>query len=154
MELALIGNGSIAGSTNISLAASATLDVSGRPDHMLTLAIGQTLQGSGIVNGSLTIGGGAAVSPGGANTIGILTVTNVVTLGGTTYMELNKLVAPRIRSPQPRASIMGHVECRQSCRLAGGQRQLQTVQRRQLQRFLASIVPATPGRDWHGIQAA
>jgi len=90
MELALIGNGSIAGSTNISLAASATLDVSGRPDHMLTLAIGQTLQGSGIVNGSLTIGGGAAVSLGGANTIGILTVTNVVTLGGTTYMELNK----------------------------------------------------------------
>jgi autotransporter-associated beta strand protein len=88
--LALAGNGSILGSTNISLAASATLDVSARTDHTLTLAAGQTLQGQGIVNGNLAVGAGAVVSPGGANAIGVLTVTNVVTLSGTAIMELNK----------------------------------------------------------------
>jgi fibronectin-binding autotransporter adhesin len=90
MELALIGNGSISGSTNISLAASATLDVSGRADQRLTLGAGQTLQGSGGVNGNLTVGAGAAVVPGGAGTIGTLTVTNSVLLSGTTFMDLNQ----------------------------------------------------------------
>jgi len=91
----LIGNGSISGSTNISLAASATLDASGRPDHTLALAAGQTLQGSGTVNGNLTVGINAAVSPGGANAIGTLAVTNGLTLSGTTIMELNKTAGTR-----------------------------------------------------------
>ena len=91
LVLALIGNGSIAASTNISLAASATLDVSARADKTLTLAAGQTLQGNGAINGNLVVGAGAAVSPGGANAIGTLTVTNAVTLSGTTTMELNKM---------------------------------------------------------------
>jgi len=93
--LALIGNGSISGSTNISLAASATLDVSGRTDQRLTLGAGQTLQGSGVVNGSLTAGSGAAVVPGGAGTIGTLTVTNSVVLSGTTLMDLNQTAGTR-----------------------------------------------------------
>ena len=95
MVLSLIGNGSISGSTNVSLAASATLDASGRADHTLTLATGQTLQGSGIVNGSLTVGTGAAVVPGGAGTIGTLTVTNSVVLSGTTTMDLNQNAGTR-----------------------------------------------------------
>ena len=90
MELALIGNGSISGSTNISLAASATLDVSGRADQRLTLALGQTLQGNGTINGNLTVGAGATVLPGGTGTIGTLTVTNSVVLSGTTLMDLNQ----------------------------------------------------------------
>jgi fibronectin-binding autotransporter adhesin len=93
MELALIGNGSISGSTNISLAASATLDVSGRADNMLTLALGQTLQGNGIVNGKLTVGAGAIVSPGGAGVIGTLTASSNVVLSGTTMMDVNKTAA-------------------------------------------------------------
>ena len=88
--LALIGNGSISGSTNISLAAGAILDVSGRPDQTLTLAAGQTLQGSGTINGKLSVGGGAAVVPGGAGTLGTLTVTNAVVLSGTTLMDLDQ----------------------------------------------------------------
>jgi hypothetical protein len=95
MVLALIGNGSISGSTNISLAASATLDVSGRADQRLTLGAGQTLQGSGIVNGNLTVGTGAAVLPSGAGTIGTLTVTNSVVLSGTTFMDLNQTAGTR-----------------------------------------------------------
>jgi len=95
MELTLIGNGSISGSTNISLAASATLDVSGRADQRLTLALGQTLQGNGTINGNLTVGAGAAVLPGGAGTIGTLTVTNAVALSGTTFMDLNQSAGTR-----------------------------------------------------------
>jgi autotransporter-associated beta strand protein len=93
MELALIGNGSISSSTNISLAPSATLDVSGRADQTLTLALGQSLQGNGTINGNLTVGAGAAVSPGGVGVIGTLTVTNSVTLSGTTLMDVNKTAA-------------------------------------------------------------
>jgi fibronectin-binding autotransporter adhesin len=88
--LALAGNGSISGSTNISLAASATLDVSGRADKTLTLAAGQALQGNGTVSGTLTAGAGSTVSPGGANSIGTLTVTNAINLSGTTVVEVNK----------------------------------------------------------------
>jgi hypothetical protein len=88
--LALAGNGSILSSTNISLAASATLDVSGRSDQTLTLVSGQTLQGNGTVNGNLTAGGGTTVSPGGAGIIGTLTVTNAIALSGATSMEVVK----------------------------------------------------------------
>jgi fibronectin-binding autotransporter adhesin len=91
--LALIGNGSISGSTNISLAASATLDVSGRADQTLTLALGQTLQGNGTITGKLTVGAGAIVSPGGAGVIGTLTASSNVVLSGTTMMDVNKTAA-------------------------------------------------------------
>ncbi len=88
--LALGTHGSISGSTNISLAASATLDVSGRVDQALTLSAGQTLQGSGTVSGSLAVGAGAAVAPGGSGNIGTLTVTNAITLSGTTEIDVNQ----------------------------------------------------------------
>ena len=97
MVLALIGNGSISGSTNISLAASATLDVTGRTDQTLTLVSGQTLQGNGSVNGNLTASGSATVSPGGAGTIGTLTVANAISLlsASTTIMDVNKNAGTR-----------------------------------------------------------
>jgi hypothetical protein len=88
--LALAGSGSISASTNISLAASAILDVSGRPDQTLTLISGQALQGNGTVNGNLLVGSGATVSPGGGNAVGTLTVTNSINLSGATSMEINK----------------------------------------------------------------
>jgi autotransporter-associated beta strand protein len=88
--LALVGNGSISASTNISLAVGATLDVSGRSDGEFTLTAGQTLQGGGTIWGSLAAGTGSIVSPGGSGAIGILTVTNAVTLAGTSLMDLNK----------------------------------------------------------------
>jgi fibronectin-binding autotransporter adhesin len=94
--LALVGNGSIFASTNISLAASATLDVSARSDQSLTLASGQTLQGSGIVDGNLSVGSGAVVAPGGTGTIGTLTVTNAVVLSGALDMEVSGATSDQI----------------------------------------------------------
>jgi fibronectin-binding autotransporter adhesin len=90
--LALAGTGSISGSTNIAL-TGATVDVTKRTDQTLTLALGQTLQGNGTINGSLTVGAGAIVSPGGTGAIGTITVSSNVVLSGTALMEVNQTAA-------------------------------------------------------------
>jgi fibronectin-binding autotransporter adhesin len=101
--VALTGNGSISHSSLIFFGGNDStvvhMDVSGRPDKTLTLASGQTLGGIGTINGSLTVGAGAVVSPAGTNTsIGITTgtnttgtisATNAVALNGTTTLKLN-----------------------------------------------------------------
>jgi lysophospholipase L1-like esterase len=102
-QVALADNGSISHSSVIFFGgnnpSSVHVDVSGRTDHTLTLAAGQTLAGVGTVNGSLIVGSGSTLSPGGTNmTIGIttgsnatgtITATNTVTLNGTTVIKLN-----------------------------------------------------------------
>lgn len=88
--LALSGSGNLSGSSNIVIAAGQKLDVSARTDDTLTLAAGQTLLGNGVVNGMLSVSPGATVSAGADfNSIGILTVSNNVSLDGTTYLKLN-----------------------------------------------------------------
>ncbi len=100
--LALTNNGSITSSTNVNVAFGAILDVSKTTSGALTLTSGQTLTGSGAVNGNVTNLPGSILAPGGPSTAGTLTVTNVVTLGGNTIMLLNnagsssKLVATNI----------------------------------------------------------
>ena len=82
-------NGSLV-SSNIIVGANALLDVSQRGDQTLTLVSGQTLQGSGSVNGTLVVGAGATVSAGtNSTTTGTLTVSNNVTLFGNALMKLN-----------------------------------------------------------------
>jgi autotransporter-associated beta strand protein len=85
--VALVGSGAIGDSSTITIASGAVLDVSGRSDGNLTLASGQMLTGNGALYGSLHVSGNAIVAPGGS--IGVLTVTNAVTLQGTTFMELD-----------------------------------------------------------------
>ncbi len=86
----------ISGTTNITIAAGAAIDVSGRSNGTLPLASGQTLQGGGTLRGILDSTGGGTVSPGGGITgaVGTLTVTNGVNLGGTTWMKLNRSASP------------------------------------------------------------
>lgn len=88
-NLALIGNGSISDSTNISLASSATLAVTNRTDGTLTLASGQTLQGSGAVVGMLVAAPGSILAPGAIGVTGMLTVSSNATVSGTTLLKLN-----------------------------------------------------------------
>jgi autotransporter-associated beta strand protein len=86
--LALSNVASTSSSANITLATGATLDVSGRTDGTLTLSAGQTLMGNGTVLGSVAVSANATLEPGAS--IGALTVTNDVTLAGTTFMELDR----------------------------------------------------------------
>ena len=82
-------SGSLA-SAYINVSAGALIDVSPRSDATLTINSGQTLQGNGAVNGILSVSSGATVSPGANLTsIGALTVSNTVTLAGTTLLKIN-----------------------------------------------------------------
>ncbi len=94
--LALIGSAEIPYTTNINIASGAFLDVSGRGDGAIHLNPSQTLNGRGTVLGILDLSTGGRVSPGDlAGNVGILTVTNSVTLsGGTTLMKLNRASSP------------------------------------------------------------
>jgi autotransporter-associated beta strand protein len=85
----LSGIASISNSPNIFIAQGATLTVTGRVDATFTLLNGQNLSGNGTIAGSLVTTAGSTVAP-GTNTIGILTVSNTITLGGTTIMDLDQ----------------------------------------------------------------
>ena len=84
----LAGNASILNTTNITIAQGATLTVTGRVDATFTLVSGQNLMGNGTIAGALVTQAGSTVSPGGLVTVGTLTVSNSITLGGTNIMEL------------------------------------------------------------------
>jgi autotransporter-associated beta strand protein len=90
--LRLSEDGSISTSSNITIAAGATLTVTGRVDATFTLVSGQTLKGNGTVNGKVVSGVGSTVSP-GLDAIGALTVSNAVTLLGTNIMEVDEVNA-------------------------------------------------------------
>jgi len=90
------GDGSINNSTNITLAAGAFLDVSGRSDDTLTLSSGQLLQGNGTIRGILNSDYGGTICPGGGyyGDLGVLTDTTNIVLGATTWMKLNRASSP------------------------------------------------------------
>jgi autotransporter-associated beta strand protein len=86
--LALTGSSQLNQSSLISVTAGTVLNVSGRSDQTLTLNSGQTLKGSGSVNGKLSALAGSTINPGDG--IGALTVQNNITLAGQLLMELNR----------------------------------------------------------------
>jgi autotransporter-associated beta strand protein len=90
--LALVEPGSIPASALISVASGATLDVTGRTDQTLTLAVGQTLKGGGSVKGNLNAQPGSMINPG--DTIGLLNVQGNVVLNGGLILELNRTNVP------------------------------------------------------------
>jgi fibronectin-binding autotransporter adhesin len=89
-------NGSILDSVVVTVNAGAALDVSGRSDGTLPLASSQTLEGGGIILGTLDASGTVAPGGGPGGNIGILSVTNNVILesASTTVMKLNRTNAP------------------------------------------------------------
>jgi autotransporter-associated beta strand protein len=90
--IALSGDGSFSNATRIAINGGTVLDVTGRSDTSLNLQSGQTLLGSGGLNGSLVTLPGSIVNPGAS--IGTLTVSNNATLGGTLLMEINRGSVP------------------------------------------------------------
>ena len=86
--LALTGSSQLNQSLLISIMTGTLLNVTGRSDQTLTLNGGQTLNGSGSVNGKLSALAGSIINPG--DSIGTLTVQNNITLAGQLLMELNR----------------------------------------------------------------
>jgi len=89
--LALKDGGSLA-SSSINIVSAAFLDVSTLFTPTLYLNTGQTLKGNGTLLGSLDTTGGGTVAPGAS--IGTLTVTNAINLGGNAVMEINRNAIP------------------------------------------------------------
>lgn len=91
-RLVLSGSTTISSSPNITLSGG-TLDVGARSDGKQTILSGHTILGNGRIDGSLQVNAGGTVSPGNDSLglpIGVLTVTNVVTLAGTNAMQTEK----------------------------------------------------------------
>jgi autotransporter-associated beta strand protein len=80
--------GSIAGSTNITVAAGAVFDVSAVTGGFV-LGAGQTLQGVGSVNGNVTAPVGARILPAAAGAAGMLTFNNNLVISGGTNFTLD-----------------------------------------------------------------
>ena len=91
-SIALSGDGSFTSAKQIAIASGAVLDVSLRSDGSLNLNNGQTLKGSGTLNGTLVTAAGSVVNPG--SSVGTLTVANNITLGGTLWLELDRTLTP------------------------------------------------------------
>ncbi len=72
--------------------SSATVDLSGRADDMLSLGSGglpQTLAGGGTILGTLVENSGSTINPGNGVAPAVLTVTNGVALNGAVIMDLD-----------------------------------------------------------------
>jgi|CZKV01.1.fsa_nt_gi autotransporter-associated beta strand protein len=89
-------DGSISSSTNILIKSGAFLEVIGRSDATMPLNSGQVIGGEGTIRGILDTTAGGTVSPGGGieGSVGTLTVTNHINLGGTAWIKLNRGVSP------------------------------------------------------------
>jgi fibronectin-binding autotransporter adhesin len=86
----LTGLSTLTNSPSIVLSATnSTLDVTACTPPVLALVSNQTISGNGNVFGSLTVSQNATIAP-GVSAVGALTVTNVLTLHGTTSMELDQ----------------------------------------------------------------
>jgi autotransporter-associated beta strand protein len=91
--LALVADAELTNSSGIRVASPGILDVSGRADGTLWVgSVAQTIAGNGTIRGSLTMGGLGTLAPGFS--IGTLTVTNALTLGGTNIMEIDPTGSP------------------------------------------------------------
>ncbi|MDB6026219.1 MAG: autotransporter-associated beta strand repeat protein [Verrucomicrobiales bacterium] len=87
-KVILTNNATVDQAANVILAGG-SLDVSGRTDATLTLAGSQSLKGNGSIIGTVNSSSTTTVAP-GENSIGVLSVTGSVILGGTTIVELTK----------------------------------------------------------------
>lgn len=107
--LALGPNGSLVGSTNITVAAGATFDVSAVTGGY-KLNANQTLAGAGTVNGNVTTLAGSQLRPGGAGAAGTLSFANHLTLntGTTNYFELGNSTTPGVSSDL--VNVTGNLE--------------------------------------------
>lgn len=89
-------DGAIPGTPSIYIASGAVLDVSGRSDQNISLGATQILSGNGTIIGNMDNSGGGTIAPGDGLTgnVGVLSITNTLTLAGTTWMKINRASLP------------------------------------------------------------
>jgi autotransporter-associated beta strand protein len=143
--LALSAGAELANSPVITIGDGAVLDVTGlTAGPALALNSGQTLAGNGSVNGALNALASSTVAPG--LSVGALTVTNDVTLQGTTRMELDGAAGTNdlLRSATGSITYGGTLNLVSVSPLPGGSSYKLFNAASYLGSF-ASLDPATPG---------
>ncbi|MFO1487820.1 MAG: autotransporter-associated beta strand repeat-containing protein [Verrucomicrobiota bacterium] len=88
--LTLAGTNAYAGTTSVT---NGGLRVNGSIGTNAVAIANGSLGGNGLIRGPVTLTGASTMTPGN-NNVGTLTVSNAVTLAGTTVMELNRAAAP------------------------------------------------------------
>jgi autotransporter-associated beta strand protein len=91
----LAGTSKYHGTTTVSngtLIVNGTLIGNGTLNGNAFSVFGGTLGGNGVIPGPVTVYSGGTLSP-GSNAIGTLTISNTLTLAGTTYLEINPALA-------------------------------------------------------------
>jgi fibronectin-binding autotransporter adhesin len=83
-----VASGTLPNTTPISVGSGATLNLTAVAPFSLTS--GQTLQGSGTVSGDLNVAAGSTLKAGTTNTIGTLSHTDSVTLGGVCTLKVDR----------------------------------------------------------------
>ncbi|TAL04862.1 MAG: glycosyl hydrolase family protein [Verrucomicrobia bacterium] len=78
--------------SGITAVTNGTLRVNGVIGTNTVTLVNATLSGNGVIRGPVTLIDSSVLSPG--NSVGVLTVSNSVTLAGTTLMELNRGGSP------------------------------------------------------------
>ncbi len=128
--LALSGAGLINKTPVITVAAGATVDVSGRSDGTLTLSSGQTLNGFGTVKGVLAVTGLSTIAPGSAAGLGSVDRDIECNAGWHERDETRQNQRNQRRVVCGRhIDLWRDAQCDESVRHAGSRRRLQTVQR-------------------------
>ena len=96
-KLILTGNCTITNSSAVTVAAGAVLDVS-TVATTFTRNAGKSLEGSGVVTGSVVMASAAILRPGGAGAVGTLSFSNDLTLASTTtnYFDLGASTTPGV----------------------------------------------------------
>ena len=129
--VALNGTNSYTGTTTVS---NGTLLVNGVIGTNNVTVVSGTLGGGGVIRGAVTVQSGGALAPGGSN-IGTLTISNSLTLAGTTFIALDKSAATNDNVPRAdRRDLRRHVEPDEHVRRADDQRHVQNFLRGKLQR--------------------
>ncbi len=90
--LALGAGASLPNSTTISLSAPGVLDVTAAGSIGIGTSAAQTLRGDGAVRGSVNVASAGTIAPGFS--IGTLTISNALTIGGAVLMEINRTNTP------------------------------------------------------------
>ena len=103
------------------------------------------MQGDGTINGNLTVGAGASVLPGGAGTIGTLTVTNAVALSGTTFMDLSQTAGTRDQITCASITYGGTLSLNNIAGTLAAGNSFKLFNASSYNGSFANVTPATPG---------
>jgi hypothetical protein len=133
--------------TGATAVSNGVLRIDGSLANTPVTVVSGTLAGSGTIGGTVTVQTGGTLSPGAS--IGTLTISNALTLLGTTYMEFDKLNSTNDRVNAASIAYGGTLALAGLNGLAGQGDRFKLFNASSYTGSFASITPALPaGLNW------